>query len=312
MIKKFKNLTFLNYFSGYRCEWCGFTSHGGCRHFVSQECTFGMLQPIYLPPHAVSIPRTEVTMEAIIGVQVKNKGAPMTREYSCRKCQRISQHFISLHFSLFTTLSLIFSIYFLLFLFSQIISFIFGVVKYLSLTFFSVRKQIINTAELRTINLCDSDLSLQCYNSNVHRKFSMSSHSYYSGTESQQSISARSVYDNVDVESESKDKFLESSRFLLPPKIPSKSSAVNRSKSFQETTRIARLRRNLEASSIEDGFIDYSERPIRPLDIENRLSAPPSCSCDKKANGPFYVKFLRRMRKFSLQWRQCKRVPRGR
>lgn len=72
-------------FSGYRCEWCGFTSHGGCRHFVPQECTFGMLQPIYLPPHAVSIPRTEVPMEAIIGVQVKNKGAPMTREYSCRK-----------------------------------------------------------------------------------------------------------------------------------------------------------------------------------------------------------------------------------
>lgn len=72
-------------FSGYRCEWCGFTSHGGCRHFVTQECTFGILQPIYLPPHAVSIPRTEVPMEAIIGVQVKTKGAPMTREYSCRK-----------------------------------------------------------------------------------------------------------------------------------------------------------------------------------------------------------------------------------
>jgi diacylglycerol kinase (ATP) len=71
--------------SGYRCEWCGFTSHGGCRHFVPQECTFGIHLPIYLPPHAVSIPRTEVPMEAIIGVQVKTKGAPMTREYSCRK-----------------------------------------------------------------------------------------------------------------------------------------------------------------------------------------------------------------------------------
>lgn len=76
---------FQSTFSGYRCEWCGFTAHGGCRHFVPQECTFGMLQPIYLPPHAVSIPRTEVPMEAIIGVQVKNKGAPMTREYSCRE-----------------------------------------------------------------------------------------------------------------------------------------------------------------------------------------------------------------------------------
>lgn len=72
-------------FVGYRCEWCGTTSHGGCRNCVQQECTFGMLQPIYLPPYAVSIPRTEVPMEAIIGVQVRTKGAPMTREYSCRK-----------------------------------------------------------------------------------------------------------------------------------------------------------------------------------------------------------------------------------
>lgn len=165
------------------------------------------------------------------------------------------------------------------------------------------------------MNLCDSDLSLQCYNANVHRKFSASSHSYYSGTESQQSISARSFYDNIDVESESKDKFLESSRFLLPPKVPPKSSVVNRSKSFQETTyggRTTRIRRNLESSSIEDGFVDFCELPVRSPEIENRLSAPPSCSCEKKTNGPFYVKFLRRMRKFSLQWRQCKRVPRGR
>jgi diacylglycerol kinase (ATP) len=80
------NLQFL----GYRCEWCGLTTHGGCRHFVQQECTFGSLQPIYLPPHAVSIPRTEVPMEAIIGVQVKNKGIPMQREYSCRKLFNIT------------------------------------------------------------------------------------------------------------------------------------------------------------------------------------------------------------------------------
>lgn len=82
LMNSFNAISFL----GYRCEWCGFTSHGGCRHFVAQECTFGVLSPIYLPPHAVSIPRTEVPMEAIIGVQIKNKGAPMTREYSCRKC----------------------------------------------------------------------------------------------------------------------------------------------------------------------------------------------------------------------------------
>ncbi|XP_062533678.1 diacylglycerol kinase theta isoform X5 [Armigeres subalbatus] len=70
--------------TGYRCEWCGTTSHGGCRNNIPSECTFGTLQPIYLPPHAVSIPRTEVPMEAIIGVQNKNKGTPgMQRDYSC-------------------------------------------------------------------------------------------------------------------------------------------------------------------------------------------------------------------------------------
>ncbi|KAG5891465.1 hypothetical protein JTB14_004410 [Gonioctena quinquepunctata] len=59
--------------SGYRCEWCGMTSHASCHMNINSECTFGMLEPIYLPPHAVSIPRTEVPMEAIIGVQVRRK-----------------------------------------------------------------------------------------------------------------------------------------------------------------------------------------------------------------------------------------------
>lgn len=71
--------------SGYRCEWCGMTTHSGCRSYISNECTFGVLQPIYLPPHAVSIPRTEVPMEAIIGVQVRSRSTPLQRDYSCRK-----------------------------------------------------------------------------------------------------------------------------------------------------------------------------------------------------------------------------------
>ncbi|XP_076766752.1 diacylglycerol kinase theta isoform X4 [Xylocopa sonorina] len=59
--------------SGFRCEWCGMTLHSYCYKNIPQECTFGNLEPIYLPPHAVSIPRTEVPMEAIIGVQVRRK-----------------------------------------------------------------------------------------------------------------------------------------------------------------------------------------------------------------------------------------------
>lgn len=54
-------------------------SHAVCRRNITGECQFGNLEPIYLPPHAVSIPRTEVPMEAIIGVQVRRKET-MSRE----------------------------------------------------------------------------------------------------------------------------------------------------------------------------------------------------------------------------------------
>ncbi|XP_055849661.1 diacylglycerol kinase theta isoform X5 [Episyrphus balteatus] len=78
--------------TGYRCEWCGMTTHGGCRMYLSTECNFGILQPIYLPPHSVSIPRTEVPIEAIIGVQVKSKNT-LVRDYSCPRS--ISEEFSS-------------------------------------------------------------------------------------------------------------------------------------------------------------------------------------------------------------------------
>nr|CAH7752083.1 unnamed protein product [Callosobruchus chinensis] len=68
--------------SGYRCEWCGMTCHAACHVQVSSECKFGMLEPIYLPPHSVSIPRTEVPMEAIIGVQVRRKDTLSPRSTS--------------------------------------------------------------------------------------------------------------------------------------------------------------------------------------------------------------------------------------
>ncbi|XP_028026114.1 diacylglycerol kinase theta isoform X3 [Bombyx mandarina] len=67
--------------TGYRCEWCGTTCHAGCRALILEECNFGMLQPIFLPPSAVSIPRTEVPMEAIIGVHVRPP--PSQRDFGC-------------------------------------------------------------------------------------------------------------------------------------------------------------------------------------------------------------------------------------
>ncbi|XP_031357921.1 diacylglycerol kinase theta isoform X3 [Photinus pyralis] len=78
--------------SGYRCEWCGMTCHASCHMNIPPECTFGILEPIYLPPHAISIPRTEVPMEAIIGVQVRRKET-LSREYSCPRS--ISEEFSS-------------------------------------------------------------------------------------------------------------------------------------------------------------------------------------------------------------------------
>ncbi|XP_017113551.1 diacylglycerol kinase theta isoform X4 [Drosophila elegans] len=78
--------------TGYRCEWCGMTTHAGCRVYLPTECNFGILQPIYLPPHSVSIPRTEVPIEAIIGVQVKSKTS-LVRDYSCPRS--ISEEFSS-------------------------------------------------------------------------------------------------------------------------------------------------------------------------------------------------------------------------
>ncbi|XP_011051488.1 PREDICTED: diacylglycerol kinase theta isoform X5 [Acromyrmex echinatior] len=69
-------------FAGFRCEWCGMTSHAYCYKNIPQECTFGNLEPIYLPPHAVSIPRTEVPMEAIIGVEVRRKEVLAPRSIS--------------------------------------------------------------------------------------------------------------------------------------------------------------------------------------------------------------------------------------
>lgn len=55
--------------SGLRCEWCQITLHTICVKQAPRECNLGCLQSIMLPPSCVSIPRTDVPMETIIGVQ---------------------------------------------------------------------------------------------------------------------------------------------------------------------------------------------------------------------------------------------------
>ncbi|XP_075148584.1 diacylglycerol kinase theta isoform X8 [Haematobia irritans] len=79
--------------TGYRCEWCGLSTHAGCRMYLPTECTFGCLQPIYLPPHCVSIPRTEVPIKEIMGVRKTDSESNLTRDYSCPRS--ISEEFSS-------------------------------------------------------------------------------------------------------------------------------------------------------------------------------------------------------------------------
>jgi len=55
--------------TGMRCEWCQITVHASCLKHAPRECNLGSLQLIMLPPYCVSIPRTDVPMETIIGVQ---------------------------------------------------------------------------------------------------------------------------------------------------------------------------------------------------------------------------------------------------
>lgn len=68
--------------SGMRCEWCAWTAHPACVKNLQAECNFGHLQSIMLPPYCVSIPRTDVPLETILGFQLKKKGdAATTREF---------------------------------------------------------------------------------------------------------------------------------------------------------------------------------------------------------------------------------------
>lgn len=191
----------------------------------------------------------------------------------------------------------------------------------------------ISPAELRTISLCDSDLLIKNYKAN-HRKLSEHSPevSYYSGTESQQSISERSYYDNVDIETQSRN-------ILLPPVVTFKNSLVNRSRSFQEPGQCHKflspranllIRRKLHdsnsfeaafnRSSVSPGGSTLSESVVDCSDNRkchsgcqcNKIEHQTNCSCDKKRTDPFFIKIFRRMQKLSLQWRKCKKVHRGR
>jgi diacylglycerol kinase (ATP) len=52
-----------------RCEWCGITTHSTCRSRVPEECGFGTLRDIIIPPYAISIPRiADLNKDLILGI----------------------------------------------------------------------------------------------------------------------------------------------------------------------------------------------------------------------------------------------------
>ncbi|XP_064473132.1 diacylglycerol kinase theta-like isoform X2 [Ornithodoros turicata] len=80
--------------AGMRCEWCGTTAHATCYRNLSQECNFGCLASIMLPPVAVSIPRTDVPLETIIGVEMRRRET-MARSTYPSIARSISEEFSS-------------------------------------------------------------------------------------------------------------------------------------------------------------------------------------------------------------------------
>ncbi|CAF3757898.1 unnamed protein product [Rotaria socialis] len=78
--------------SGMRCEWCGITTHSTCRSRVPEECGFGTLRDIIIPPYAISIPRiADLNKDLILGIgnnmskpiqnTSNNNSIPQTSDY---------------------------------------------------------------------------------------------------------------------------------------------------------------------------------------------------------------------------------------
>ena len=196
-------------------------------------------------------------------------------------------------------------------------------------------------AELRTItSLCDSDSDffIQTYNA-LHRNSSESSeHSgapYYSETESQQSVSDRSFYDNV----HDHRPYVKARNYLMPPANPLRTANVNRSVSFQDTSgpkqmllkpRVTKnivIRRrksdikydfDSNRSSVSRAESSASKSNVDSSitcksDVQSRIMAS-NYSIDSKEcqSEPFYVRALRRMQKLSFFWQKKRKKVRNR
>uniref|UniRef100_K1RVA4 Diacylglycerol kinase n=1 Tax=Magallana gigas TaxID=29159 RepID=K1RVA4_MAGGI len=62
--------------AGMRCEWCGVTSHASCYKLLPAECNFGSLREIMLPPSCLTVPRINISMDKILGINVRTPDEP--------------------------------------------------------------------------------------------------------------------------------------------------------------------------------------------------------------------------------------------
>ncbi|XP_043194668.1 diacylglycerol kinase theta-like isoform X1 [Amphibalanus amphitrite] len=78
--------------TGMRCEWCVTTVHAPCMKYIPPQCKYGAMEPLVLPPSAVSFPRTEVPRDILLGMISKRKEA-IPKDFSAPRS--ISEEFSS-------------------------------------------------------------------------------------------------------------------------------------------------------------------------------------------------------------------------
>ncbi|KAF8560531.1 hypothetical protein P879_05743 [Paragonimus westermani] len=68
--------------TGYRCQWCGLTAHAACISLLADACDFGPLRNIMLPSQCVSLPRSTIPIEYIIGVTKRPRSRAISEDWS--------------------------------------------------------------------------------------------------------------------------------------------------------------------------------------------------------------------------------------
>ena len=84
--------------TGMRCQWCGMSAHSSCLQNLPNShgmCQFGLLEPIFLSPQSISIPRSQLTQDRSIA---KSHAMMQARKW-CFLCS-IFKHQLDMHMKL--------------------------------------------------------------------------------------------------------------------------------------------------------------------------------------------------------------------